>query len=57
MIILIWNSNKGSTSKLLGVTLLKDSAPEAHFSADFYPLNLERIAVACSSEFLLPVWF
>ena len=24
---------------------------------DFYPLNLERIAVSCSSGFTLPVWF
>ena len=38
-------------------TLLRDRAPEAHFGADFYPLNLERIAVACNSSFPLPVWF
>ena len=27
---------------------------EAHFGADFYTLNLERIAVACNSGFPLP---
>ena len=32
----------GVTSKILG--------------ADFYPLNLERIAVACDSDFPFSVW-
>ena len=42
------------TSKLLGATLLRDCAPEAYFGADFYPTNLERIDIACSSVFPLP---
>ena len=47
----------GLTSKLLGLTLPKDCAPEAHFGADFYPLHLKCIVVACRSGFPLPVWF
>ena len=43
-----------TTSHFHGATLPWDCAPEAHFGADFYPLNLERIAVACSSGFPLP---
>ena len=40
--------------RFVGATLPRDRAPEAHFGADFYPLNLERIAVACNSGFPLP---
>ena len=40
--------------QFVGVTLPRDRAPEVHFGADFYPLNLERIAVACSSGSPLP---
>ena len=40
--------------RFVGVTLPRDCAPEAHFGADFYPLNLERIDVACNSGFPLP---
>ena len=29
--------------RFVGVTLPRDCASEAHFGADFYPLNLERI--------------
>ena len=39
----------------IGATFPWNFGPEAHFRADFYPLNLERIAVACSSDFPLPV--
>ena len=39
--------------RFVGVTLPRDCAPEAHFGANFYPLNLERIAVACNSGFPL----
>ena len=48
---------RGETIPIRGVTLSRDRALEAHFGADFYPLNLERIAVACNSGFPLPVWF
>ena len=42
----------GPTSKIqLGLTLLWDRAPEAHFGADFYPLNLE----CCCLQFWLPI--
>ena len=40
--------------RFVGATLSRDSAPEAHFDADFYPLDLERIVVACKSGFPLP---
>ena len=43
--------------RFVGVTLPRDRASEAHFGADFYSINLERIAVACYSGFPLPVWF
>ena len=39
--------------RFVGVTVPRDRAPEAHFGADFHPLNLERIAVACNSGFPL----
>ena len=40
--------------RFVGVTHPRVRAPEAHFGADFYPLNLERIAIACNSGFPLP---
>ena len=40
--------------RFVGVTLPRDCAPEAHFGAAFFPLNLECIAVACNSSFPLP---
>ena len=46
--------NRGETIPVRGVTIPPDCAPEAHFGADFYPLNLEHIAVACNSGFPLP---
>ena len=47
-------AGRGEMIPIHGVTLPQDCAPEAHFGADFYPLNLERIAVACNSSFPLP---
>ena len=40
--------------RFVGATLPRNRAPEAHFGADYYTLNLERISVACSSGFPLP---
>ena len=37
--------------RFVGATLPQDCAPEAHCSADFYPINLSRIAVVCNSGF------
>ena len=36
-----------------GDTSVRSCARDEHFGADFYPINLERIAVACSSGFPL----
>ena len=44
----------GETIPIHGGDTSTRLCPEAHFGANFYPLNLERIDVACNAGFPLP---